>query len=50
MNQYFQAAIKLHQYIVANHWGDQALLGADPSIRFKGAALRLPTGNLSQTR
>ena len=34
MNQYFQAAVKLHQYLVVRHWKNQALIGPDPGIRF----------------
>jgi hypothetical protein len=33
MDQYLSAAVKLHQYLVANHWRNQALLGPDPGVR-----------------
>lgn len=34
MDQYFQTALKLHQYLVSKHWNGQALIGPDPGIRF----------------
>lgn len=34
MNDYFEAAVKLHQYTVTQHWDGQALVGPDPGIRF----------------
>jgi hypothetical protein len=34
MDQYFRAAVRLHQYLVATHWSGQGLLGPDPGIRF----------------
>src|SRR5262245_57169697 len=34
MLQSFQAGLKLNQYLVANHWQGQALIGPDPGIRF----------------
>jgi prenyltransferase beta subunit len=29
-----QAARRLHQYLIKNHWRDQALIGPDPGVRF----------------
>jgi hypothetical protein len=34
MNDYFDAALSLHKYLVANHWNGRGLLGPDPGIRF----------------
>lgn len=34
MDRYLEAALKLHQYIVNEHWNGQALVGPDPGIRF----------------
>jgi uncharacterized protein YyaL (SSP411 family) len=34
MDQYLSAAIRLHQYLVANHWNGHGLIGPDPGIRF----------------
>ncbi len=34
MDPYFSAALKLYQYILAEHWNGQALIGPDPGIRF----------------
>lgn len=33
-DQYWGAAERLHSYLVARHWQDQALVGPDPGIRF----------------
>jgi hypothetical protein len=34
MDRYFQAALKLHRYLIANHWRGQTLIGPDSGIRF----------------
>jgi hypothetical protein len=34
MDQHFQAALKLHQYLVCRHWREQGLIGPDSGIRF----------------
>jgi hypothetical protein len=34
MGRYFDAAVRLHQHLVARHWGRQGLTGPDPGIRF----------------
>jgi hypothetical protein len=34
MNQYLRAALKLQQYLFANHWNGQGLIGPDPGLRF----------------
>ncbi len=34
MDQYISAAIRLHQYLAANHWNGLGLIGPDPGVRF----------------
>lgn len=34
MDRYFQAAVKLHHYLLSRHWNGQALMGPDPGMRF----------------
>jgi hypothetical protein len=34
VNDYFDAALNLHKYVVASHWNAQGLVGPDPGIRF----------------
>src|SRR5438094_733949 len=34
MDTYFRAALRLHDYLVAHHWRDDALVGPDPGVRF----------------
>ena len=46
MDQYLSAAIKLHQYLVANHWNGHGLIGPDPGIRFNYRIGRFVKGYL----
>lgn len=32
-HQYFQAAVRLHNYIITNHWNEKVLIGPDPGFR-----------------
>jgi hypothetical protein len=32
-NEYLRAAVKLQEYLFANHWNGQALIGPDPGLR-----------------
>jgi hypothetical protein len=34
VDRYLDAAVRLHQYVVAAHWRDGRLVGPDPGIRF----------------
>jgi hypothetical protein len=34
MSRYVGPALKLHRYLVANHWDGRALTGPDPGVRF----------------
>src|SRR5205814_7194699 len=46
MDQYLNAAVKLHAYLVARHWTGQALIGPDPGIRLNYRIGRFVKGYL----
>lgn len=47
MNQYMQAAVRLHQYMGNRHWNGKALVGPDPGIRFNAKIGRFVKSYLS---
>lgn len=48
MSQLLQSALKLHKYMVLNHWNGRALLGPDPGVRFNYRVGRFIKSYLSQ--